>query len=284
MITIGNYSISILETGRFALDGGAMFGVVPKPLWERAYTHADERNRIPMAAKVLLIQGNGRTIIVDTGNSTEMSEKDLDIYGVNFEHSNLTNSLIAAGISTSQVTDVFLTHLHFDHVGGAVVANKPRFENATYWLQEDQWNWADIATEKDRASFMPHMYKPLAEQGVLKLLKGAMEVFEGIHVQPLYGHTIGMQSIRITDGTTSLLYCADLMPTSAHIGIPYIMGYDIQPLETLKEKKALMPTIVEEQWIVVFEHDALRTASTIGVNTKGNPVILNDVDLRIVGT
>lgn len=279
MITIGPYTVTLLETCRFGLDGGAMFGVVPKTLWERAYAPADAKNRIPMAAKVLLLRSADRTILVDTGNSPFMSPKLQDIYGITFADHTLDASLSAHGVAASDVTDVILTHLHFDHVGGAVLADgTPRFANAKHYVQRDHYAWALNPTEKDRASFMPEMYQPLFERNMVELLDGPGQVLPNISVEPLFGHTQAMQGITVSDGQTTLFYPADLMPTGAHVPVPYVMGYDNHPLTTIAEKKKLLPRIIDEEWIVVFEHDALRDAARVVMGDKGpmlsEPIVL----------
>ncbi len=281
MMTIGPYSIQLLETCRFGLDGGAMFGVVPKTLWQRSYAPGDERNRIPMAAKVLLLRSEDRTIVVDTGNSPLMSAKLQEIYGISYEEYSLERSLELAGVRPAEVTDVLLTHLHFDHAGGAVGPDGgPRFSNATYYVQREHFAWASAPTEKDRASFMPEYYQPLVDAGVLELLDGSGEVLPGISVDPLFGHTAAMQSILVSDGSSTLFYPADLMPTSAHIPVPYVMGYDNHPLTTIAEKKRLLPQIIDEGWIVVFEHDAFRDAATIVQGERG-PILGTEYSLTV---
>lgn len=250
-----------------------MFGVVPKALWERAYNPADTRNRIPMAAKVLLLVSEERTILVDTGNCPWMSEKLRDIYDIRFDQFSLEDSLRTYGLMTSDVTDVLLTHLHFDHVGGATLEDgDPRFPNARYYVQGSQLEWARKPTEKDRASFTGEMYEPLVNSGVVELLDGEGEVLPGVYVSPVHGHTQAMQTVRVSDGHSTLFFPADLMPTAAHISIPYGMAYDNHPLRTIEEKRNVLPRIVEEEWIVVFEHDALRDAARITMTEKGPAV------------
>mgnify|MGYP000001376562 CR=1 FL=1 len=286
MMHIGPYTIDVIETGRFALDGGAMFGVVPKPLWERAYTQADTRNRIPMAAKALLLRSESHTILVDTGNSPFMHSKLLDIYGIDFATYHIEQSLSRLGVRAEDVTDVILTHLHFDHAGGAVTRNAegesvPRFPNAWYHVQKEHFDWAGAPTEKDRASFMPEMYLPLVDHGRLQLLDGPGEIFPMIHVELAFGHTTALQTVRVSDGTSTVFYPADLIPTGAHIGIAYGMGYDNFPLTTMAEKKVLVPVIIDEQWTVVFEHDALRQAAGIVMGDRG-PMLGPDVTITDV--
>lgn len=274
MMKIGNYTIDLVDTGSFGLDGGAMFGVVPKALWTRAYTDPDDRNRIPMVSRCLLLRSDERTILVDTGNSPQTPAKQQDIYGMEFTTASLERSLEALGVGVGDVTDVILTHLHFDHAGGAVTQGEhgalaPRFPNAWYHVQREQWEWALAPSEKDRASFVADQFVPLQEHGRLTLLEGPGELFPMIHVDPLFGHTFGMQSVRISDGTTTLFYPADLMPTGAHAPVPYVMAYDCQPLVSIAEKKRILPQIIDEEWIVVFEHDALRSAARIVMGNKG---------------
>ncbi len=272
-MTIGPYTVDILESGHFGLDGGAMFGVVPKTLWERAYAPADALNRIPMMARCLLLRSAERTVLVDTGNSPLMPEKLQKIYGMDFSRVTLQASMANLGVKAEHVTDVVLTHLHFDHTGGSVQrvgdAYIPAFPKARYYVQSEHWAWAMQPTEKDKASFMTEFFLPLHEHGVLELLDGPGEVLPHIHVELHYGHTSAMQSVRITDGSQTVFFPADVMPTGAHVSVPYVMGYDNFPLTSIQEKKLLLPRIVDEEWIVVFEHDALRQAARVVMGAKG---------------
>ena len=273
MIEIKNYTIDLIETCRFGLDGGAMFGVVPKALWQRAYAEADSKNRIPMAAKALLLRSTDKVILVDTGNSPFMSQKLLDIYGIDFSRYNIEGSLQKLGVKPDDVTDVILTHLHFDHTGGSVVEDGkdlvPRFPNAMYHVQKKHYAWAQKPSLKDRASFVSEMFEPLSQCGVLDFTDGAGELFPGIEMVPLHGHTPFMQGVKVSDGNKTLFYPADLMPTGAHVALPYGMAYDNQPLETLAEKMKYHPQMADEEWTVVFEHDALRQAATIVRTERG---------------
>ncbi|TAE31404.1 MAG: MBL fold metallo-hydrolase [Candidatus Kapaibacterium sp.] len=274
----GNISIEILETGTFALDGGAMFGVVPKNLWERAYHAADAQNRIPMKAQCLLVRGDiggkHRVILVDTGNGDKMPAKLRDIYKMDSSEHELSRSLQRFGVTAADVTDVVLTHLHFDHAGGATMLNAaqelvPTFPNARYYVQKEQWQWAQNPSDKDRASFVKQDYEPLLAHGVIELLDGAGQLFEGIDVLPLFGHTTAMQAVKISTEAGVVFFGADVFPTSAHVALPYIMGYDNFPLTTLEEKKILTARAADEAWIVVFEHDGFRQASNIVRTDKG---------------
>ena len=269
---IGPYEVFTVHTGFVSLDGGAMFGVVPKVLWSKT-NPADDLNRIQLALRTLVIKGEGRIIIVDAGVGTKMNEKLRKIYNVNHQKHDLEQGLAQKGIRFEQITDVIITHLHFDHVGGATFLDngqlKPTFPNARYYVQGEQWYWANNPSEKDRASYMPENFKPIEEAGQLVELDGPRELFPGIEVMVMYGHTHGMQLPKISDGKTTLLYCADLIPTASHIPLPYIMAYDNNPMITLQEKKRLLPQAVKEKWILVFEHDPFRPAGTVVQTQKG---------------
>ncbi len=269
---IANYELYPIETGRFALDGGAMFGVVPKVMWEKT-NPPDERNRITLAARALLIIGNGRKILVDNGNGTKFSEKLIDIYRLDNSQYDLKSSLQAHGLTTNDITDVILTHLHFDHAGGSTIKENgkavPAFKNAKYYVQKAHWEQAMNPTERDRASFFPDDYMPLKEHGVLELVDGEVELFPNISVMLVNGHTAAQQLPKITDGNSTLLYCCDLFPTTSHIPLPFIMAYDLWPLTTLSDKKRILQMAIEGNWIVFFEHDPNTAAGTVKKTEKG---------------
>jgi glyoxylase-like metal-dependent hydrolase (beta-lactamase superfamily II) len=271
-MTIGGYRIHAVETGRFALDGGAMFGVVPKVLWERT-DPADERNRISMAARALLLVGHGRVILVDTGNGDKMPEKLRAIYRIDNESSNLTASLESLNLRPADITDVVLTHLHFDHAGGATVRSGdrivPAFPNARYYVQREHWDAALAPTERDQASFFRDDFLPLQEHGHLQFTDGPGELFPGISLEPVHGHTAALQCPVISDGRQTLFYCADLVPMAAHVQLPWIMGYDLRPLVTLEEKRKILGRAAAEQWVLFFEHDPRIAAARIVDGEKG---------------
>ncbi len=269
-MTIGTWDVTVIETGSFALDGGAMFGVVPKALWNRT-NPADDRNRIAMAARILLVRGSGRTILVDTGNGDKWDAKNRDIYGIG--EYGIESGLAAHGVKPGDVTDVLLTHLHFDHCGGSTRLENgalvPRFPNARYAVQRDNLAWARRATEKDRASYLPENFEPIAAEGMLHPIDGEGEFAHGISLHLMHGHTSAMQVVRIHDGASSVVFCADLFPTTTHLHVPFIMAYDNHPLTTLAEKKDFLPRASEENWVLVFEHDPATPAARVARGAKG---------------
>ena len=259
MLKIGNYWIHRIDAGRFRLDGGAMFGVVPRVLWEKKKP-ADEKNRITMATMLVVLDDGNRRILIDTGIGQKHGAKFESIYGVDHSRYSLQGSLKAHGYSTGDITDVILTHLHFDHVGGATMRTEeatvaPTFPNATYYVQEKQWEWALSPSERDRASFLPDNYLPLREAGQLELLHGELELFPGVRVIPIFGHTPAQQMVLVEGSEESFLFAGDLLPTAAHVPLAWIMSYDLQPLTTLEEKKIYLERAVCDNWLVFFEHD-----------------------------
>ena len=268
---VGKYSVDFLETGTFALDGGAMFGVVPKPLWEKT-NPSDNANRITLGARCLLLQRSGKKILVDTGLGENWDEKFTNIYAVDQKNSSLVTSIGNFGLTPDDITDVIITHLHFDHTGGSTKLYNgkmiPAFPNAEYHIQRKHFEWASKPSFKDKASFVKDRFVPLMEEGVLRLHDGN-EFDDGISFEVMNGHSFSMQMVKIFDSSKTLLYCADLIPTSSHIPLPYIMGYDLQPLITLEEKKKILPKAVEEEWILLFEHDPEILGATVSMSEKG---------------
>jgi glyoxylase-like metal-dependent hydrolase (beta-lactamase superfamily II) len=269
---IGPYELHVVETGRFALDGGAMFGVVPKTLWQKS-NPPDDRNRIPMAARALLLRGGGRTILVDTGNGVKYDEKLASIYGISTSSNELLNALSRLGVGPGDVTDVILTHLHFDHAGGSTVLSGgravPTFPGAVHHVQREQWEAALHPTERDRASYFPENYLPLEEHALVSFAEGDGEILPGIRVLCQHGHTAALQCPLVSDGRTTLLYAADLVPTASHVPLAWIMAYDLRPLVTLEEKRSVLGRAAEEKWIVYFEHDPQVAAGTLQRTEKG---------------
>jgi glyoxylase-like metal-dependent hydrolase (beta-lactamase superfamily II) len=271
-MNVGGYEIHSIETGRFALDGGAMFGVVPWVFWSKT-NPPDSRNRITLAARCLLLIGNGKVILVDNGNGTKWTEKLKDIYRLDNTRYDLERSLAERGVSPDDITDVILTHLHFDHCGGStkVIDGKaaPTFRNAVHYVQREHWKLSQHPTEKDRGSFMKEDFMLLQESGMLTFVDGEKELFTGVRMIVCNGHTSAQQLPLISDGSTKMLFCCDLVPTASHIPFPYIMGYDVRPLTTLEEKKNILPRAEKEGWILFLEHDPDTEAVTLKQGEKG---------------
>lgn len=267
----GDYECFSVETGKFVIDGGAMFGVVPKILWERKIP-GDEKNLIPMQARSLLIQGKGKNILVDTGIGNKLSEKLKKIYKVDLDSTNIDTSLSKLGLTRNDITDVIITHLHFDHAEGStsIMDGKavPTFQNATYYIQKKQWEIANNPSVRDRASYMKENFMPLEEAGVLKLIDGPQEIFEGIDIIVTNGHTPGQQHPLIKGKTKPLFFCADLIPTSAHLPIPWSMAYDNFPMTLIDEKEKLLSRALKENLILFFEHDPYIAAASIKQGEK----------------
>lgn len=273
-----NMEIKTIETGIFGLDGGSMFGVVPKALWSRVYANGDEMNRIPLSSRPLYIAFGKRRILIDAGNGNKFNPKLATIYNIDLELSNIHNALKNSDIDPADVTDVILTHLHFDHCGGSTMFSNgeisPSFPNAKYYVQKEQWDWALNPTEKDRGSYMKEDYEPLLANGVIEFIDGSGELFPGIELIPLFGHTKAMQAVKIKANNQIFFYAADLLPTSAHIHLPYILAYDNFPLTTLDEKKKMLNLAVDENWVIIFEHDAFVKAGK--VERKNDSFVLSE--------
>lgn len=272
---VGPYDVVSIQTGRFALDGGAMFGVVPRVLWQR-HIPPDSQHRIPLALRSLLLRGAGRTILVDTGvGSTKWSDKERGMYAIDHREHELTRALAAEGVAPEDVTDVWLTHLHFDHAGGATTQDedgsiRPTFPRAIYHLQRRNLVWAEAPTEKDQASYLGRDFGSILEMGQMNILDGADEVpFEGIEMFLSEGHTEAQQLPIIRDDETTIIYCGDVIPTRVHVPVPWVMGYDIRPLVTMEEKRWILERAVRDDWILAYEHDPDVSATRVVETDKG---------------
>lgn len=269
--------IHVLNTGYFKLDGGAMFGVVPKSLWSRT-NPSDQNNMCSWAIRSLLIEDGNRLMLIDTGMGDKQSEKFFSHYYLHGTDS-LDKNLHKLGYTKDDITDVFLTHLHFDHCGGAIAWNekkngyRPNFKNATYWSTENHWNWAINPNGRENASFLKENILPIQESGQLKFIKKdgqfTKNVFENIDVLFVDGHTENMMIPHIRYKGKTLVFMADLLPSVGHIPLPYVMGYDTRPLTTLKEKGEFLIHAEKENYVLFLEHDSVNECCTLQNTEKG---------------
>jgi glyoxylase-like metal-dependent hydrolase (beta-lactamase superfamily II) len=262
--TIGAWTVHAIQGGGQALDGGAMFGVVPKPLWERRIP-ADARNRIPLGMRCLLVEHDVGLVLIDNGAGNKETEKFLDIYGIENAGADgrtlIEDGLRSLGFAPEDVVLMIDTHLHFDHAGGNTFRDRegrirPTFPKARYVVQRGEYAWATQTNERTAASYFPHNFEPVREAGLLDLVEGDREVVPGIRVIHTPGHTPHHQSVLLESRGERAFYFGDLVPTSAHLPLPWIMGYDVEPLVTLETKRRILRRAVDEGWLVVFEHDA----------------------------
>jgi glyoxylase-like metal-dependent hydrolase (beta-lactamase superfamily II) len=268
----GRYKISVINSGLFRLDGGAMFGVIPKPLWEKNLP-ADKDNRIQLTTRNLLLQNGSKNILVDTGMGQKWDSKSEKIYVIDQVSSSMESELLKNGLKPGDITDVILTHLHFDHTGGSTKIENgkiiPAFPNARYYVQKKNFDWGMNPTERDRGSYLKDSFEPLAKEGLLHFWEGNTRFDDEIELLIINGHTFAQQLVKLSDSSGTIVYCGDLIPTVSHIHLPYIMGYDLQPLVTLQEKKEILARAVDENWKLLFEHDADTTLATVRYTEKG---------------
>jgi glyoxylase-like metal-dependent hydrolase (beta-lactamase superfamily II) len=265
-----------INTGLFKLDGGAMFGVVPKQLWHKT-NPADENNLCTWAMRCMLIENNNRLMLIDTGIGDKQSEKFFSHYHLHGNDS-LQKSLHQLGYSEKDITDVFLTHLHFDHCGGAVKRKNENmfstvFPNAHYWSNQNHWKWATQANAREKASFLSENILPIQESGQLKFIERkqnrSCNVFDGIDVLFVDGHTESQMIPIVSYQGKKLVFMADLLPSTGHIPLPYVMGYDTRPLLTLNEKESFFSEAANENYILFLEHDGTNECCTLEMSEKG---------------
>ncbi|MCB0633105.1 MAG: MBL fold metallo-hydrolase [Saprospiraceae bacterium] len=276
--------LSVIETGKFKLDGGAMFGVVPKVMWKRI-NPPDENNLCTWAMRCLLVDTGERRILIDTGMGDKQGEKFRSHFHPHGD-TDLLSSLADKGYSPDDVTDVLITHMHFDHVGGAVSRTEtgdlvPTFPKAVYWAAQKHLNWALEPNPREAASFLQENIVPLQEAGVLQLIPDSEEDVEwlpGIRLRFVYGHTEAMLLPIITCQGKTLAYCADLIPSSGHLGLPYVMSYDLRPLHTMDEKKRLLDEAVAGNYYLFFEHDPSIACISLKKDDRGRIVMDEVVD------
>lgn len=273
-LKIGEYEILPIPTGEFALDGGAMFGTVPKVLWEKS-NPPDDLNRIPMEARALLLKSKNKNILIDCGNGSDFTAKYGEklggkfsqMYGVNDQGVSLLNSLKKHSVNPEDIDSVILTHLHFDHAGGATCERDgkiaPTFPNAKYFIQKKNLETAQKPNIREKASYLNPNFEPLLSSGCVEIVDGNQEILPSIHTWVSNGHTKGHQCILISDKQQSLFYCGDLIPTSSHVRLAWVMGYDLEPLTLIEEKKALLERASNENWYLFFEHDPYCDAAQV---------------------
>lgn len=261
----GKYDCEIISDGHYLLDGGAMFSVVPKVLWERLHP-ADESNRIELALNCLLLRGEDRVALVDCGMGRLWSEQETDLYGLTRPEGDLLDALERAGVSPDEITDMILTHLHFDHAGGIIHADGSLvFPHATHWIQRQHLRWAKDPTDRDRRSFRADIIEAIESEACrLEIVDGVREILPGIETLPVHGHTPGQQLILIGEPEERrLLYAGDLVPYASQLHLPWIMSFDLNPLLTLQEKRELLSRAVFEEWVLLYEHEQKTPASTV---------------------
>jgi len=269
---IGKFKIIPIELGHFRLDGGAMFGVIPKTLWQRHHI-PDENNTIDMVMRCMLIETGNRKILVDTGFGEGRSDKFRKIFQYNSSANLMNEVLQSSGLTTDDITDVIITHLHFDHNGGSTMnkstSPQPTFPNARYYLQKKQVEHARKRFERDRASYFQEDFEPLIDAGVAMLVDAEWELMKGIDCIICNGHTPSQQLPRVRDDGQTLVFAADLIPLASQFPLPWIMGYDLYPVDTLEEKKRILTQAADEDWIFFFEHDPKYITGKVIKTDKG---------------
>ena len=261
-----------IETGNLKLDGGAMFGVVPKVMWQKVYP-ADENNLCNWSMRCLLIDDGERVILIDNGIGVKQDEKFLKHYYLNGE-ATLESSLAKYGYSADDITDMILTHLHFDHCGGSIKYNEegnlvPAFKNAKYWVSKVQYDWATNPNRREKSSFLKENILPIYESGQLNLIEEEGEIIPGVSIKIFNGHTEGQIIPHVKVNGKTIAFMADLLPATVHIPMPWVMSYDTKPLITLQDKERFFKEALEEETILFFEHDLYNECCTIQMTEKG---------------
>ncbi len=262
-----------INTGNFKLDGGAMFGVVPKSMWNKL-NPSDENNMCNWAMRCMLVEDGNRLVLIDNGIGDKQDAKFYSHYFLNGDDT-LEKSLKAIGAHYDDITDVFLTHLHFDHCGGSIRYNNDKtgfetvFKNATYWSNENHWKWATQPNAREKASFLKENILPIMESGQLKMTTDGAELFPGFKIRYMNGHTDGMMLPHISYKGKTVVFMADLLPSFGHIPVPFVMAYDTRPLLTLEEKASWLKEAVENDYILFFEHDPVNECCNLQMTEKG---------------
>lgn len=281
--TLGRFRLHALDAGRQRLDGGAMFGVVPRPLWERRIA-PDDRNRIPLAMRCLLVETPDTLILIDNGAGNKESAKFQEIYGLENRPgegapgpTRLEEALAAAGHAPADVEWMIDSHLHFDHAGGNTHRDAEgriqlSFPRARYIMQRGEWEFAHWRNERIQASYLPHNFDPVEAAGQLELVDGPRQIVPGVYLLPTPGHTPHHQSILLQSEDETACFLADVIPTSAHLPLPWVMGYDVEPLVTMESKRELLAEAEEQGWLLIFEHDPVVAWGHVTAD-RGKPVL-----------
>ena len=277
----GEFELFVVSDGTFRLDGGAMFGTIPKVLWERTHP-ADDRNRILMGLNCLLIRTPTENILVDTGLGAVYDEKFAFLYGVDKSETDLLRSLAAAGVEAADISKVILTHLHFDHAGGNCFQGesgefKPTFPNAVYCINEGELAYAKKPDPRSSPSYLPYTWEPLERRGQVVPISGEVEVAPGVTILPAPGHTPNHQIVTVKSGGSTACFLADLVPTPSHLKTHYVMGFDLDALTAMKNKERVLKQAQAENWLLVFEHSPDIKAGYLTEDLKIEPVELTSL-------
>lgn len=277
-VSLGAFELTALSDGTYYLDGGAFFGIVPKVLWSKRMP-SDEQNRVPTGLNCVLVRTDERNILIETGVGNKLSEKMVQIYG---QPAKLLDTLNAAGVGPENIDIVINSHLHFDHCGWNTIRQsgqiKPTFPKAKYYAQEGEWQHAHQG-QRDTVSYLHENYDPLVKSGQMQLLKGNQEIIPGISVEVFPGHTRDMQAIMIRSGGQTACYISDLIPTSAHVEVNWVMGFDLYPLETIESRKRYYARAIPENWLTMFTHDPKVPWAYLGKDERGKIVSKESVAL-----